>query len=124
MSNFSKRYYMPILFLLLITISLWRFPLATPVLGIAFLLFSLAIAVSSIYKKHKQTENLRPKIVKDLLILILTLLFAIFLGGLAGTVVNQYAGLYFGVVAGVFFALAASFAAGYLVRWGMAKVVK
>jgi hypothetical protein len=92
------------------------------VLGIVFLLFSLAIAISSIFKKHKQAENPRLKIAKDVLMLVITLLFIIFLGGLTGMFANYYASLRFGAVWGIVSALAASFVVGYLVRWGVRQV--
>jgi len=80
------------------------------------LLFSLAIAISSIFKKHKQAENPRPKIAKDILILVITLLLIIFLGGLAGIFANQYANPRF------VSAIAASLAVGYLVKMGAGKL--
>jgi hypothetical protein len=102
--------------------SMWLYPSVTPVLGIAFLLFSLAIAISSIFKKHKQAENPRLKIAKDVSILVATILLITFLDGLAGMFANYYASLRFGVVWGIVSALAASFAVGYLVRWGVGQV--
>jgi O-antigen/teichoic acid export membrane protein len=102
--------------------SIWLYPPATPVLGIAFLLFSLAMAISSIFKKHKQAENPRAKIARDVLILVITLLLIIFLSGLAGMFANQYASPRFGAVAGFVFAILASFAVGYAVRWGVGKL--
>jgi hypothetical protein len=103
-------------------LSLWLYPSVAPVLGIAFLLSILAIAISSIFKKHKQTENPRPKIVKDVLILVTTLLLIIFLGGLTGIFANYYASLRFGAVVGFVSAIVASFVVGYLVRWGVGKL--
>ena len=37
---------------------------------------------------------------------------------------NQYVSLQFGIIAGILSALVASFAVGYLVRWGMGMVAK
>lgn len=102
--------------------SMWLLPSATPAFGISFLLFSLAIAVSSVFKKHKQVENPRSKIAKDILILVLTLLLIIFLGGLAGIFANYYASLRFGAVVGFVAAMAASFAVGYFVKKGVGKL--
>lgn len=101
-----------------------NFPFITTLLGVFFLCFSLVVSISSILKKHKQSESPQLKIVKEILVLLLTILLAMFLGGVAGMYANQYAAQRFGVMAGVLFALAISFAAGYLVRSGMAKVVK
>jgi hypothetical protein len=102
--------------------SMWLLPSATPVLGIVLLLLSLAMAISSIFKKHKQAENPRPKIAKDVLIFVVTFLLIIFLGGLAGMFVNYYASLRFGAVMGFVSAIAASFVVGYFVRWGIGKL--
>ena len=109
-----------LLFVALI-ISMWLLPSTTPVFGIAMLLFSLAIAISSIFKKHKQAENPRSKIAKDVLILVITLLLITFLGGLTGMFANYYASLRFGAVVGFVSAIAASFVVGYFVRRGMGK---
>ena len=118
--------------LLLATIlSMWLYPSATPALGITLLLFSLAIAISSIFKKHSQAENPRPKIARDVLILVITLLLILFLGGLVGMYANYYASPRFGVVAGFVSAIAASFMlalslskGGYLVNRGVGKIFK
>jgi amino acid transporter len=110
-----------ILFIALIA-SLWLYPIATPVLGIVFLLFSLAMAISAIFKKHKQSENPRAKIAKDVLVLVITLLLIIFLGGLAGMFANQYTSPHFGVIVGFVSAILTSFAVGYAVRWGVGKL--
>ena len=99
-------------------------PSVTPVLGIVLLLFSLAMAISSIFKKHKTSENPHLKIAKDILILVTTLLLIIFLGGLAGLFANQYTNPRFGAVVGFVSAIAASFAVGYFVKKGMGKLVR
>ena len=112
-----------LLFIVLIG-SMWLFPTATPALGITLLLFILAIATSSIFKKHEQAENPRPKIAKDILILVITLLLILFLGGLVGMYANYYASPRFGVIAGFVSAIAASFAVGYLVKKGLEMVVR
>ena len=61
---------------------------------------------------------------KDILILFITLLLVTALGGIAGMYANQYVSLQFGIIAGILSALVASFAVGYLVRWGMGMVAK
>ena len=101
--------------------SMWLLPSATSILGIILLLLSLAIAISSIFKKHKQAESPRPKIARDVLIFVATFLLIIFLGGLAGMFANYYASLRFGAVVGFVCAIAASFVVGYFVRWGMGR---
>jgi ABC-type phosphate transport system permease subunit len=113
-----------VLLLLIVLIgSIWVFPAVAPALGITLLLFSLAMAISSIFKKHSQAENPRPKIAKDVLILVITLLLIIFLGGLAGMYANHYASPRFGTVVGFVSAIGASFAVGYLVNRGARKII-
>ena len=113
-----------LLLLVAMLFSIWRLPTLIPVLGVLFLLLSLAISVSSILKKHKNAENPYRKITKDILILFITLLLVTALGGIAGMYANQYVSLQFGIIAGILSALVASFAVGYLVRWGMGMVSK
>lgn len=115
-------YILPIPLLLFTLLSLWYFPYATPALGIASLLFSLAIAILFIFEKHKQAENPHSKITKDILVLIFTLLLIIFLSGLAGMFANHYVSLRFGAVAGFVSAILVSFAVGFAVRWGVGKL--
>lgn len=110
-----------IIFLLFALSSLWLFPTTTPALGIASLLFSLAISIHAIFEKHKGTENPRSKIAKDTLVLILTLLLMAFLGGIAAMLANVQVGMRWGEVAGLISAIAASFVVGYLVRTGMMR---
>jgi hypothetical protein len=110
-----------LLFIALI-VSFWLYPSITPLLGILLLLTTLAMSIWAIFKKHKGTENSRPKIIKDISILVTTILLITFLGGLTGMFANYYASLRFGVVWGVVSALAASFAVGYTVRWGVGQV--
>ena len=108
----------PLLFLTLLS------PIATPALGIVSILFSIAIALYAIFEKWKQTENPRPKIIKDILILLLTLLLIIFLGGVAGLFANGYAPPRFGVAVGFISAIAISFVLGYFVKKGIARLIE
>jgi amino acid permease len=124
MRNFLKRYFLPMVFLFSLAVSLWKFPFVTPLLGVFFVCFSLVTSISSILKKHKQSENPNFKIAKEILVLIVTALLTIFLGGVAGMYANQYAVQRFGVMVGIFSALGASFATGYSVRWGIGKAVR
>jgi hypothetical protein len=112
---------LPFLFITLI-ISFWLYPSITPVMGIFLLLTTIAMSVWTIFKKHKRTENSRSKIIKDVSILVATILLITILGGLTGMFTNYYASLRFGAVWGVVSSLAASFAVGYLVRWGVGQV--
>jgi hypothetical protein len=111
----------PIFLLLITLLSLWLFPSATPALGAASLLSNLAISIHAIFEKHKGIENPRPKIAKDTLVLILTILLIAFLGGIAAMLANFYVSLSFGAVVGLVSAVAVSFAAGYFVKKGMGR---
>jgi cytochrome bd-type quinol oxidase subunit 2 len=90
---------------------------------IATILFSLAISIYFILEKHRGAENRRQKITRDVLILIVMFTSVILIGGWAGLWVGQQAEGRFGAVVGVMAALAVSFAAGYLVRKGMRKLI-
>lgn len=113
-----------IAFLLFVALlgSIWQLPSATFALGIALLFFSLATAIYSIFQNHKYDQNHRPKIFKDILVLILSLLLILLLGGLVGRFANDYISTRLGVVAGFLSAIAASFSVGYLVRKGMGRL--
>jgi len=96
-----------------------------PALGMAVLLFSLAVSIYSIFQKHKQAENSRAKIAKDVLVLVFTLLLVILLGGLAGLFAAQYAwSQRWGMAAGFILAMLASFAVGYTVNKIAGKITK
>lgn len=124
MRTFPKQFFVPTLFLLLLTITLWKFPFVMPLLSVFFVCFSLVISISSIIKKHKQSANPSLKIARDILTLIFILLLAMLLGGLVGMYANQYASQQFGMMAGILSALVASFTVGYLVKWGVGKAVR
>lgn len=94
-----------------------------PLLGVFFVCFSLITSIFSIFKKHKQSENPRIKIVKEILILIFTLALAMLLGGMTGMYANQYAAQRFGIIPDILSALVASFVIGYIVRWGIGRAV-
>ncbi|MBK6792516.1 MAG: hypothetical protein IPG80_08210 [Anaerolineales bacterium] len=57
-------------------------------MGIAFLLFSLALSTYAIYTKHKGTEHARAKILKEVGVMVLTLVIVLFLGGIASMLAN------------------------------------
>lgn len=91
---------------------------------IAIILFSLAISISSILKKHKGAEDHRQKIARDILILIATFVIVILIGGPVALWVGKQAEGQFGSVVGVLCALAASFVVGYGVRKGVGSLVR
>jgi len=116
----KKYFLLTTIFLSIVTIgSIWLFSSATSALGIAFLLFSFAVAITTIFEKHKQAENPRPKITKDVLVLVISFLLILFFGGLVGMFANTYVNPRFGGIAGFVAAIAASFVIGYFVKKGM-----
>ncbi len=102
------------------------------ILGITSLLLSLAFSTYAIYTKHAGTKHARPKILKELGVMVITLVIVLFLGGIASMLANAQVGMRWGTVAGLVSAIAASFAAcpepvegvGYLVRVGMGRVIR
>jgi hypothetical protein len=88
------------------------------------LLLSLALSTYTIYTKHKGTEHARAKILKEIGVMVLTLVIVLFLGGIASMLANYQVGMRWGTVAGLVSAIAASFVVGYLVRVGMGRVIR
>jgi hypothetical protein len=121
-----KKYLAPLNLLLLIAtfLSLWLHPPSTLALAVLTLLFNLGTAIYSIFDKHKGSENSKPKIARELLILMVTLLLIVFLGGLAGLFANSYFSPRFGETIGLFSALVASFVLGYLVKKSIGRIVR
>jgi hypothetical protein len=119
-----KKYLAPLNFLLLVStfLSLWLNSSSTPVLAILALLSNLGMTIYSIFEKHKGEENSRLKITKEILILMVTLLLIVFLGGLAGLFANHYISPRFGGTVGLISALVASFILGYGVKKGIGRV--
>jgi len=119
--------YMPfifILFFLLTLLSIVLYPTATPILGIIALLLTLALSTYTIYAKHKGTQHARAKILKEVGVMVLTLIAVIFLGGIASMLVNVQVGMRWGEVAGLVSAIGASFLVGYMIRKGMMRLVR
>ncbi|GAB4506977.1 MAG: hypothetical protein Fur0017_31910 [Anaerolineales bacterium] len=88
-------------------------------LGILTFLFTLAFSTYTIYTKHAGTEQARAKILKEVGVMVLTLIVVLFLGGIAAMLANAQVSMRWGEVAGVLSAIGASFGVGYLVRKGM-----
>ncbi len=100
------------------------YPDTSFITSIVILLLSLALSTYSIYTKHKGTEHARVKILKEVGVMVLTLVIILFLGGITSMLANYQVGMRWGVVAGFASAIAASFAVGYLVRVGMGRVIR
>jgi hypothetical protein len=87
-------------------------------------LSTLSLSIYPIIHKHKGTENIRPKILKEVGLVVLTLIIILFLGGIAAMLANYQVGIRWGEVAGLVSAIGASFLVGYLVRMGMMRLVR
>ena len=141
MLPFLKKYSLLLSALLLLTIFIvcLFLPSAIPALGVICFLFTLTIAIAFIVEKHKSThlqgditrEAMRRKIARDIFILVITLVLAVFLGGIVSQLAASYAGAYVevrwrgvGMVVGFIAAILASFAVGFMVRWGVGKLSK
>lgn len=118
------RKYMPIIFVLLILFyacSVSFYPEVSSILGSVSLLLSLVLFTYFIIRKHKGTENARPKIFKEVGLMVLTLVIILFLGGIAAMLANYQVSIRWGEVAGLVSAIGVSFMVGYLVRKGMMR---
>jgi len=113
----------PVILLFAALSSLWLCPTITPILGMVSLLFSLALSTNTIIQKHVETEPARAKILKDVGVMVLTLVIILFLGGIASMLANAQVSVRWGEVAGLISAIAASFGVGYLVRVGVGRLV-
>ena len=131
MLPFLKKYSIPLsaAFLLVIFISLWLFPSTISALGIIFFLFTFSTAIAFIIEKHKGHELMSRKVTRDILILAITLLLAVLLGGMVCQSAANIAGAYvevrwagWGSVVALVSAILVSFAVGYAVRWGAGKL--
>ncbi|MCC7119865.1 MAG: hypothetical protein IT310_15170 [Anaerolineales bacterium] len=119
-----KKYISPVatLFPLFTLPLLWIYPAVVPTLGVAALVFSLAFSIYAIFQKHKGTENHRPKVLKEVVVMVLTLVIVIFIGGIAAMLANYQVRIRWGENAGIISAIVASFMVGYLVRKGVLKL--
>jgi len=111
-----------VLFLIAL-ISVWVIPTFAYIFVLISLLFCLALSTFTIYNKHKETEHARAKILKEMGVMIITLVIILFLGGTAAMLANYQVGIRWGEVAGLVSAIAVSFAVGYLVRKGMGAIL-
>ncbi|MCC6298616.1 MAG: hypothetical protein IT314_04920 [Anaerolineales bacterium] len=121
------------LLLAMMIISLWLFPSAAPILAIVFLLFSFAIAVVSIFKKHReiylQGKITRGMFVRNVSVEILGILLAMALAGLLGRYLAQIAmkqihDVLIEFIVGITVGLLAGMGVGVLVEAHMGTVSK
>ena len=93
------------------------------IFGVASLFLTLTLSTHTIYAKHTGTENARSKILKEVGVMVLTLVIILFLGGIAGMLANAQVSVRWDAAAGFISAIAVSFGVGYLVRKGMGRLV-
>jgi hypothetical protein len=127
------RDFMPILFLVSIVISLWKFHLATPIIGIAFLFVGIVVAISAIIRKHRESY-LQRRITRNLFarnvsLEIFGLLLAMTLAGLLGRHLAQIATEQIShhsirFIVGIAMGLLAGMGVGVLVKRTWAQLVK
>ena len=119
--------YLPIISILLLGVTSILFvlyPVIAPTIGIISLFLSLTLSTYTIIQKHKGTEHARAKILKDVGVMVLTLIIVLFLGGIAAMLANAQVSVRWGKIAGIISAIGASFLVGYFVRVGMGQFVK
>src|SRR5258706_8368395 len=128
-NHFFKNYMSPISFLALLVV-LWQVPTTISTIFIGFLLFSVAIAISSMLKKHRgaylQGKKItRALIVRNILLEIFGFLLEMTLAGLLGRYIAQSATQQISneltkVLAGILLGLLAGVGIGLLVKrvWG------
>lgn len=86
---------LPILIMVVTLLLLWKIPVATPILAIAIVIFSLATAILTVFKKNRkaylQGKITRGVFARNILVEILGVLLAMTLAGLLGRYLAQLA---------------------------------
>lgn len=123
----------PFLLILVLIISIWLLPSATPALGIALIVISLAMAVFSILMKHRMdylqgrltlTAFMRSTFL-DLFGILLAMALAVLLGNyIAGIVTRPISNDSTRLVAGILVALLVGLGVGLSVNWTWGRLVK
>jgi len=109
--------------LTLVILSFWVSPFLASIFGMFSLLLSLTLSTHAIYTKHAGTEHARAKILKEVGVMVLTLVIVLFLGGIASMLANVQVSVRWGEVAGLVSAIAASFGVGYIVCKGLNAIL-
>jgi protein-S-isoprenylcysteine O-methyltransferase Ste14 len=93
------------------------------------ILLAFVTGAAFIIEKHKEHESMRRKIAGDILILAITLLLAVLLGGMASRFAANVTGAYvevrwqgLGMAAGFIAAILVSFAVGYAANRAAGKL--
>jgi hypothetical protein len=131
MIDFLKKHFVliTILFIVSLAISAWEFPAVAPAIGVALLVFSLGIAISSSLTKHKAAYHAgkltRFAVIRNVFLDILGILPATILAALlgwyiAGLIGKQIDGVLLRFAVRMLVAIAIGIGVGILVRqvWG------
>jgi hypothetical protein len=123
----------PFLLILVLIISVWLLPSATPALGIALIVISLAIAVFAILMKHR-TDYLHGRLTYlafvrnaflDVFGILLAMVLAVLLGSyIAGTVTRPISNDSIRLFAGIIVGLLVGLGVGLSVNWAWRRLVK
>jgi hypothetical protein len=125
--------FIPFLLILVLILSVFLFPFATPALGIALIATSLAIAVFSILMKHRtaylQGWLTRTAFVRntflDVFGILLAMALAVLLGSyIAGRVAQPISNDSTRLIAGIIVGLLVGLGVGLLVNWTWGRLVK
>jgi hypothetical protein len=135
MTTFFRKHSTPILFLLLLILLIlaWLFPSAGLLLGIIFLLLSFFIASSAVLGKHneayRQGRIRHTVFIRNAVLEITGILFAMVLAGLLGRYIAQIATQQMDndlirVIAGITIGLLVGIGIGFVVKQTWCRLVK
>ena len=123
----------PFLLILVLILSVWLLPSATPALGIALIVTSLAIAVFSIFMKHR-TAYLQGRLTRtafmrstflDVFGILLAMALAVLLGSyIAGMVTRPISNDSTRLMAGITVGLLVGLGVGIFVSWTWGRFIK
>jgi hypothetical protein len=106
-------------------------PSALPALGVICFLLAFVTGAAFIIERHKGHELMRRKVTRDILVLAITLLLAILLGGMASRFAANVTGAYVevrwlgvGRLARLVSAIVVSFTVGYAVNRAAGKITR
>jgi hypothetical protein len=123
----------PFLLILVLILSIFLFPIATPALGMGLIVISLSIALFSIFRKHRtayqQGRLTRATFVRNTLLdvfgILLAMALAVLLGSyLAGLVTLPISSDSTRLLAGIIVALPVGLGVGFLVNWTWGRLAK
>jgi hypothetical protein len=134
MGAFLKKYFLliSVVFVILLVLCAWKFPSAAPGIGIAFLCFSLGMAISSSVAKHRATYRegkltrlaFSRNVSLDALGILLTVILAALLAQyVSGLVARQIAGELLRITAAILVGLLVGIGVGLLVNRIWARFV-